>query len=145
MKTIKVFISQSMNGRPLDDVLNERQTIQDEFRHFAIASKIIEPEDAICDVNALFYAPAADKGRLWYLGRSIQAMEDAEFVIFSRDWSNANGCRVEYEAATQYFNCHMQPNPESTIYIRCSVHADGTQAFGKLTPFIDEVFFNRIY
>lgn len=145
MKTIKVFISQAMNGRELDDILEERTLILEEFREFAINSKFMEPEDAICDVNALFYATAEGKGRLWYLGRSLQAMEDADFVIFSKDWSNANGCRVEYEAATQYFNSHIQPNPESNIYIRCSVHADGQQAFGKLTPLIDEIFVNRIY
>ena len=145
MKTIKVFISQAMNGRELDDILEERTRILEEFREFAVDSKFIEPEDAICDANALFYATAEGKGRLWYLGRSLQTMEDADYIIFSKDWSSSSGCRVEYEAAIQYFNCHVAHNPESCIHVRCEVYADDKQTFGKLTPMIDDIFFNRIY
>ena len=32
MKVIKVFISQPMNGRPFEDVMDERRAIMDEFR-----------------------------------------------------------------------------------------------------------------
>ena len=145
MKTIKVFISQPMSGRNIDDILEERTRILEEFREFAVDSKFMDPEDAICDANLMFYDVEEEKGRLWYLGRSLQAMEEADFVIFSKDWSNAHGCRVEYEAAIQYFNCHVAPNPESCIYVRCEVYADDKPAFGKLTPLIDEIFFNRIY
>lgn len=145
MKTIKVFISQPMSGRELDDIMEERTSILEEFRKFAVDSKFMDPDDALCDANLMFYDAEEGKGRLWYLGRSIQTMEDADFVIFSKDWTSAHGCRVEYEAAVQYFNCHIQPNPESCIYVRCDVYADDKPAFGKLTPLIDEIFVNRIY
>jgi hypothetical protein len=145
MKTIKVFISQPMNGRPIDNIMKERTSIQEEFCKFAVDSKFMEPEDAICDVNASFYTTDEGKGRLWYLGRSIQAMEEADYIIFSKDWTSAHGCRVEYEAAAQYFNCHAAPTPGEDRYCRCNVYEDGTPVFGKLTPMIDEIFFKRIY
>lgn len=145
MKVIKVFISQPMNGRPFEDVMDERRAIMEEFRNFAKDSKFIDEDTTLIDVNMCFADAEEGRGRIWYLGRSIQTMENADFVIFSKGWFNAHGCRVEYEAAIQYFNCHAATNPESSSYCRCDVYTDDKPAFGKLTPMIDEVFFNRIY
>lgn len=147
MKTIKVFISQPMYGLTLEKVLEERNQIIEEFKKFAIDSKIMSSDegDTILDVNLNFNDTVNYKGRMWYLGRSIQAMEEADFIIFSKDWTSAHGCRVEYEAAVQYFNCHVAPNPESNRFCSCDILADGSPVHGKLTCMIDEIFFDRSY
>ena len=44
----------------------------------------------------------ADAGRLMHLGASIQLMEDADLVIFDKDWDKAKGCRVEREIVETY-------------------------------------------
>ena len=144
MREINVFISQPMNGRPLEYVLCEREEILDSFRKWGISAGLIEEDDLLVDVNENFGEPVPDKGRLYYLGRSIQNMEDADYVIFVTGYEKAKGCLVEHTAATRYFDnsidaTYRRPNPEP-------VWIDGNEFHkGRITSLIDEIFFNRCY
>lgn len=58
----------------------------------------------ICDVNGDYVKPGPeDAGRLWYLGRSIQNMDKADYIVFHNHWRSAKGCWVEHAAAEMYF------------------------------------------
>jgi len=39
---------------------------------------------------------------VWYLGRSIQFLAQADIAYFGGDWKNARGCKIEYEVANAY-------------------------------------------
>ena len=143
MKAIKVFISQPMNGRPFEDVMDERRAIMEEFRQFAKDSKFIDEDTTLIDVNMSFADAEEGRGRIWYLGRSIQTMETADFVVFHKNFETAHGCKAENKVAMEYFqNC-----------VRCSnvyrdhspCYSDGSKTFGDITPLIEEIYFNRIY
>lgn len=105
MKMIKVFYSQPMHGLSTKEIHEERIKMQQEFREFLdelgledyILQDVNSQYDKEADVN--YYEP----GRLYYLGRSIQAMDRADYVCFHRDWSTAKGCIAELTIAQHYF------------------------------------------
>jgi hypothetical protein len=126
MKRVNVFVSQPMQGLNPTYIAEVREKILDEFRDWGIDAGIFDENVEIYDVNYNYDKEPEDKnaGILWYLGRSIQTMELADFVIFHKDWRHAFGCSVEWEAANKYF--------------RNSVAND-------VSPHIDKVRFNRSY
>lgn len=105
MKMIKVFFSLPMHGLTTAAIEEERIKMQNEFMEFL--DELGLTNYTIQDVNA-WYNKEADvnyyePGRLYYLGRSIQAMDRADYVCFHRDWHKAKGCRAELEACRNYF------------------------------------------
>lgn len=48
---------------------------------------------------------------LWYLGKSIMMMAEADVVYFGRGWRSARGCIVEYEAAYRYKILRIEDAP----------------------------------
>lgn len=88
----KVFISIPMNGRPDEDVRRDMDVIMDD----------LGPDHELIDTMIEEDAPECREPRLWYLGRSIQMMCNADLVVFANDWGSANGCIVEYHAAKKY-------------------------------------------
>lgn len=133
-KVINVFVSQPMNGRDINEIIEERGFMLKEFKLWAIEAGIISNDDRINDCNSEFDDPSphSSSGRMWYLGRSIQAMDDADFVVFHKDHRKAKGCQVEMAVASRYFkNC---------------VHASEKCIWcgGGITPLISNIFFNKI-
>ena len=93
----KLFISQPMRDLTDDEILKAREEIKN------IAENTIgEPlelinsfiEDYPGEINK--YIP------VWYLGKSIQFLSQADIVYFGGDWRNARGCKIEYEIANAY-------------------------------------------
>ena len=39
---------------------------------------------------------------VFYLGKSIQFLSQADIAYFGGDWRNARGCKIEHEVAKQY-------------------------------------------
>lgn len=103
-KTVKVFFSQPMHGLTDEEIKRERSYMMSEFRDYIINELGFDDDVVIQDVNYLFNEKAPEGcGRLWYLGRSIQAMDEADYIVFHKDYEEASGCKVEYEAAYNYF------------------------------------------
>lgn len=133
-KVINVFVSQIMHGRDINEIIEERGFMLKEFKLWAIEAGIIDDDDVIKDCNSGFDAPATDSscGRLWYLGRSIQAMDDADFVIFHKNCRKAKGCQVEMAVASRYF--------QNMVHTSEKCHWGG----GVITPLIGNIYFNKL-
>lgn len=45
-----------------------------------------------------------DEGRppLWYLGKSVELLSEANLAVFDTDWFKSRGCRIEFECCRQY-------------------------------------------
>lgn len=93
----RLFISQPMNGLTDEQILKTREEIK------ASAESIIgEPVDLI-DSFILETPKLADKSvPIWYLGKSIMLLAEADVAYFGGDWENARGCKIEYEIADKY-------------------------------------------
>lgn len=143
MREIRIFISQAMSGRTTEFVNCEREEVIDNFRKWGIDAGLFEEDDIFVDVNENFGDEVPGKGRIYYLGRSIQNMEEADYVIFVTGYENAKGCLVEHTAATRYFNNSIDATyraPDAPMWM------DGDKfREGRITNLIDEVFFNRCY
>lgn len=103
-KIVNVFFSQPMNGLTDEEIAVERTYMISEFRDFLINELGFNDDVVICDVNSNYVDPGPeDAGRLWYLGRSIQNMDKADYIVFHNNWKSASGCWVEHAAAEMYF------------------------------------------
>ena len=94
--TAKVFISQRMFGRTDEDILAERERAQT-----AICNAFPDTEITFIDTFSHDGIPK-DAGRLVHLGKSIQQLDEADFVYFCPGWESANGCRIEKKVCTLY-------------------------------------------
>lgn len=90
----KLFISQPMRGKTDEEILKERK---------ALIAKAEERTGEKFEVLATFFEDApAEASPLWYLGKSLEYLADADLAVFALDWPSARGCRIEHEAAVQY-------------------------------------------
>lgn len=107
-KTVKVFFSQPMHGLTDEEIKRERGYMMSEFRDYIINELGFDYDVVIQDVNNNFDLKGPDGcGRLWYLGRSIQAMGTADYIVFHKDFDTANGCKVEHLIAWNYFKWQL--------------------------------------
>ena len=93
----KLFISQPMADRTNEEILEEREILHKQ------AEKVFGQKFAV--VNSFFKDAeelVSQKGRLYLMGQSISKMSEASYVIFHWDYRNYRGCRIEFQAATEY-------------------------------------------
>ena len=96
---MKVFISSPMRGYTEEEILAARKRIEDDLR-----SRFKEEEITIIDS----YFPEFDASRaeinigVYFLGRSILKLSEADLVVFDKDWEKARGCRIEHTIAQAY-------------------------------------------
>lgn len=99
----KVFISQPMNGKTLEQIIMARQ-------HAAACvdnrNKDVEFLDTYySDDNNRLGCKLADACKypdLAYLAISLLDMADCDAVVFAKGWEEARGCKIEHEAAEKY-------------------------------------------
>lgn len=87
----KVFISLPMRGLT-DDEIKER--IRSLYSHVSKKYELID--------TFWTETPPNPDNMLWYLGKSIQALGEADLVVFAWDWAVAPGCQVEMVACRAY-------------------------------------------
>jgi hypothetical protein len=93
----KLFISQPMRGLTDDEILKVREEIR------IRAEKEIGEQVELIDSFILEYPGEINKSiPVWYLGKSIQFLSEADVAYFGGDWKNARGCKIEHEIAVQY-------------------------------------------
>ena len=93
----KLFISQSMRGLKDEEILKAREEIRTR------AEQIIGEEVELINSFIEEYPGEINKSiPVWYLGKSIQFLSQADIAYFGGDWRNARGCKIEYEIADKY-------------------------------------------
>ena len=93
----KLFISQPMRGLTDEEILKVREEIK------ARAEYVIgEPLELIDSFIEDYPGEIKKSIPVWYLGKSIQFLSQADIVYFGGDWRNVRGCKIEYEIAIAY-------------------------------------------
>lgn len=93
----KLFISQPMRGLTDEEILKVREEIKIK------AEKEIGEEIELIDSFIKEYPGEINKViPVYYLGKSIQFLSQADVVYFGGDWKNARGCKIEREIAKEY-------------------------------------------
>ena len=96
----RLFISQPMRNRTNNEIETERMFAA------ADAERVLgEPVEVI---DSFFPDVPHDAKPLWYLGKSLELMADADVVYFVPGWEDARGCRIEHQAAVQYNLCYIE-------------------------------------
>jgi hypothetical protein len=90
----KLFISQPMNGKTDEEILQTRECI------VADVKKLVEDDVEVID--SFFQSAPHDAKPLWFLGKSLELLSTADCVYFGEGWENARGCKIEHECAVQY-------------------------------------------
>ena len=93
MDTIKVFISQPMRGKTLEEITQEREKIIETMIEYQDGSAKIEIIDSVFKEQS---TPVND------LGKSLQLLSQADVAIFAEGWENANGCSIEHLVCEKY-------------------------------------------
>lgn len=96
-KVTRVFISQPMSGRTVQEIRDERANALAELSRSAKFKDVILVEINSFNENAL-----NNSNPITELGKCISLMTNADFVIFCKGWDKSRGCRVEFEVAKQY-------------------------------------------
>lgn len=97
-KMKKVFISQPMNG------LSDLQIEKDRARVIeSLYNMGYKPDEiAIIDTYIEENAPDNVSSGLWYLGKSLELLADADIAVFAKGWKDARGCQIEFKCAKEY-------------------------------------------
>lgn len=107
----KVFISQPMRGLTNEEILKEREKIKKNIKD------IIEEDVEIIDSFLEDYPGEINKHiPVWYLGKSIQLLSQADIVYFGGNWKNARGCQIEHEIAIKYEIKIIEENCEERMF-----------------------------
>lgn len=90
----KLFISQPMNGRSDEEILEEREQ--------AVISVQILLGEKVEVLDTIYNDMPADAKPLDYISRSISDLAKADIAYFCKGWEKACGCRIEHETAVGY-------------------------------------------
>lgn len=94
IRMIKLFISQPMTGIPLDEVFKRRQELRNK------AEKILGEMVTVVDSFVAF--PNPNLPPVYYLGKAVSKMAEADYIIFDENWEQSFGCRIERQVAENY-------------------------------------------
>lgn len=89
----RLFISQPMNGRTNEEIEKERENI------IQVCKELYGEVEVI---DSFFKDAPHDAKPLWYLGKSIELLSEADVAAFAPGWKEARGCTIEHECAKEY-------------------------------------------
>ena len=91
---IKLFISQPMNGKTDSEIKKEREQAIEEIE--SSLSTTVEVIDS-------YFESAPDEAKpLWFLGKSLELLANADVAYFAKGWEVAIGCKIEHYCAMAY-------------------------------------------
>jgi len=96
---MKIFISMGMKSKSTEQVRQEMNDVFDEIKKKLPEAELI---DSIVDGADKHIAIEGDDAGLWYLGKSLLLMSEADQVFFVDDYKEYRGCRVEKLCADSY-------------------------------------------
>ena len=87
---MKVFISQPVRGKTIEEMQEERKSIKEELE-----KQGYEVINSVLDISE-------GKSPVYYLAKSLELLDEADCVVFMKGWQEARGCRVEHMTAVEY-------------------------------------------
>lgn len=91
---MKLFISQPMRGKTDEEILKERERAIEK-----VESQVGEKVEVI---DSFFQSAPVNAKPLWFLGKSLELMSDADVVYFVKGWKDFRGCKIENICAREY-------------------------------------------
>ena len=96
-KKIKIFISQPMNGLTNEQIkFNRSELVAEYLKKEGLKEYDVEIIDSFFE-NAPHYVKP-----VWFLGKSLEKMSEADIVLFADGWDEARGCIIEHSVAEAY-------------------------------------------
>ena len=96
---MKIFISMGMKSKSTEQV---RQEMNKVFEQIKVKLPEAELIDSIVDGADKHIAIEGDNAGLWYMGKSLILMAEADIVFFVDDYQEYRGCKVEKLCADSY-------------------------------------------
>lgn len=94
---VKVFVSQPMRDKAKIEILLERQKALDLISEY-IGKQVVCCESYFADAN-----PKTTKHTpLWWLGKSIQVLGEADIMVCTEGFADYRGCLTELFVAQHY-------------------------------------------
>lgn len=93
---IKLFISQPMHGLSDEDILKERDRV------IKLAKEKFGEDIEVLDSYFTEDEPEGVISGLWWLGKSIELLAQADVAYFAKGWHKARGCIIENICASKY-------------------------------------------
>ena len=93
---IKLFISQPMKDKTNEEIEAVRAKAIESAKHNFSNGDEVEVIDSFFK-NASHHAEP-----LWFLGKSIELLADADVAYFAKGWEDYKGCRIEHACAIGY-------------------------------------------
>lgn len=90
----KLFISQPMKGKTDEQILKERHNIINKVKK--------EVNEDIILIDSFLTDVPENAKPLWYLGKSLELMSEADIVAFASGFEKYRGCKIEHECALSY-------------------------------------------
>lgn len=89
----KVFVSQPMNGKTKNEIMEERKQVVD----------LVEKLYGRVEVPNTFFEDApADARPLWFLAKSLEVLSACDIIVAAPGWQSAHGCNIEMFSAASY-------------------------------------------
>lgn len=90
----KLFISQPMKDKTDNQIKEERMKAIKEAEALLGASVEV--------IDSFFETAPAEAKPLWFLGKSLELLSDADAAYFAKGWKEARGCKIEHDSAIAY-------------------------------------------
>ena len=91
---MKVFISQPMRDKTDDQIKEERTKA---------VNRIKETYNEDVEIIDSFFENTPHNAKpLWFLGKSLELLADADIAYFCKDWEKYRGCKIEHTCAKEY-------------------------------------------
>lgn len=89
----KIFISQPMKDKTNQEIEQERKKIIEKVERYFGEVEVID---------SFFKDAPHDAKPLWFLGKSLELLSNANVIVLGKGWECSRGCRIEHECAVQY-------------------------------------------
>lgn len=97
----KLFISQPMGGKTDEEILAVRKQAIERAEKLAG-----EPVEVI---DSFFQSAPVGVKPLWFIGKSLELLADADVAYFAPGWEEARGCKIEHTCAVEYNIDRIEP------------------------------------
>ena len=89
----KLFISQPMRDKTDEEIKEERAKI---------IKAVVDRFGKVEVIDSFFESAPHNARPLWFLGKSLELLSEADIAYFADGWKDYRGCKLEHECAVQY-------------------------------------------